>query len=878
MVACVIMCVVHQVTSVIESEDVSYTINEEGPTDEFLGNILEQTSLQGQSFKFNYLSTEPTLFAVNLTTGALRTVGRVDREEVCRNMDRCMETFNIGVLQHSMIIQIIKVTITILDINDNAPRFVENKKTIEISESASTGSRYELPSVSDPDSPLLSVKRYEMSFSDGQFELKADDRMDGVFELFLETKGSLDRERKSSYDLLVTVTDGGTPAKTGTMSVTVVVLDANDNTPRFDQERYTLNILENPSMGSVILQVHASDDDEGRNKEIVYTMKTHKDLFGINNKTGEVYVKGVVDYEQEHLYHVGVIATDQGMIPRSTDTIIVIEVKDLNDNSPEITVNSLGAQGIAEILENAEQGTFVAHVKVEDKDSGVNGELSCTLTDNKFRLEQLFETNYQIVTSGHLDRERISEYSLAIHCVDRGAIPHERVKNVQVRLIDVNDNAPQFLQASYQANVVENNKVGDFVLQPNATDADAGQNAEILYSISENGQKMFAIDGTSGRITAKVVFDREENSKMQFHVIAVDRGVPAMSSSVLVVVTIQDLNDEIPLFTQNVYSFNVSENEPQNTEVGTVGATDADQFPFNEFLFSIVPDTNLLGLFSIDSRSGKITTKGMLDREVQGVFRLTVLASDYGSPIKSSRAGVVIYVTDQNDNTPVFSFPDTHNNTVHMSNRSPIGLVVAHVNANDLDIGDNGRLTYRFSGGNDNALFTIDQNKGDVSVNVEFKDTTYELHEFTVIAQDHGFPQKLAEATLNIFVNKSIPYPLAKQSGSILSGQNFSIAISLACVSAIVIVILVVAIVLIRRQEREKMQQYNCRMEALRKLTGKVTRDGKSEKESRSSESVKRKSKKLPYEIDFTIEKEDEKKQYQSDSKVSDLPPCQFYP
>ena len=194
----------------------------------------------------------------------------------------------------------------------------------------------------------------------------------------------------------------------------------------------------------------------------------------------------------------------------------------------------------------------------------MNGELSCTLTDNKFRLEQLFETNYQIVTSGHLDRERISEYSLAIQCVDRGTIPHETVKNVQVRLIDVNDNAPQFLQASYQANVVENNKVGDFVLQPNATDADAGQNAEILYNVSEKGQKMFAIDGTSGRITAKVVFDREENNEMQFYVIAVDRGSPAMSSSVLVVVTIQDLNDEIPLFTQNVY--NVQRQRKRTTE------------------------------------------------------------------------------------------------------------------------------------------------------------------------------------------------------------------------------------------------------------------------------------------------------------------------
>lgn len=875
-VACASMCSICRVTSVITSEEVSYSIDEEGQTNELVGNLVHDTSLRDHyvpQLRFNYLSIQPTNFAVNLTTGVLRTVGRIDRDVICPNAERCTETFNVGVLLDSRVIQMIKVTITILDINDNSPHFPETEKLLEISESLIPGRKFLLPAASDPDSPAFAIHRYELVSPSNKFQLREKTKANGLTELHLVTTSLLDHELESSYRLRVIAYDGAEPPKSGSLNVSVIVLDANDNDPVFEQETYRISIYENMDVHTTIVQVHASDLDSGANKEIVYGLTKYGDLFGINNNTGEIYVKGVVDYELADIYYIGVTATDRGLDSRSAEATVVVEVKDVNDHSPEITVNAPGTPGtdVAEVSEDSEPGMFVAHMKVDDKDSGSNGECNCTLADNKFRLEQLVGTNYQIVTSGELDREKISEYSLALQCVDGGVTPHVAVKNFQVRLVDVNDNAPQFQQVTYRANVVENNNVGDFILQPNATDADAGKNAEVVYSISEDGQAMFAIHNVSGRISAKIVFDREENGEMHFYVIATDKGIPALSASALVVVTIQDLNDETPIFTQARYSFNVSENEPQNTEVGTVSATDADQFPFNEFLFSIVPDSNLLGLFSIDSRSGKITTNGMLDREVQSVFQLIVVASDYGSPIKSSTADVTIHVADQNDNTPIFTFPGKHNNTIQMSNRSPIGLVVTTVNAFDLDTGSNSWLTYRFSGGNDNAFFTIDTNSGAISVNIEFKDATYEMHEFTVIAQDHGFPQKLAEANLNIFVNKSIPYPLAAKSGSVLTGQNFSIAISLAVVSTIIILVLVVAIILIRRQEREKMQQYNCRMEALRKRTNKMTHssDGKAEKDGKALESTKQKSKKLPYEIDFTIEKEDEKKQFQSDTNKS---------
>ena len=873
-------CSISHVTSKLTSEEVSYAIDEEGPQSALIGSLITDTSLQRSHapdvltrLRFNYLSQKPASFAMNLTTGVLRTALRIDRDVMCANAKQCTETFNVGVLLDSRVIQMIKVTITIRDINDNSPRFPESSRSLEIPESSVPGRKFLLPAAVDPDSPTFSIRRYELVSFSNKFQLKIKTKANGLTELHLVTLAMLDRELESTYSLRVIAYDGGVPSKSGAMNVSVIVVDANDNDPVFQQETYRISVFENIDVYTTVLRVQASDRDSGVNGDIVYGLTKYAEMFGINNATGEIYVKGIVDYESAHIYYLGVTATDRARDSRSAEATVIVEVKDVNDHSPEIIVNTPGipATSIADISEDSEPGTFVAHVKVDDKDSGSNGECNCSLADNKFRLEQLYDGNYQIVTSGELDREKTSTYSLALQCIDGGYNPHVTVKNFQVRLVDINDNAPRFQQATYRANVVENNNVGDVLMVINATDVDVGRNAEVIYSVSEDGRSLFAVDNVSGRITASVVFDREVNSEIHFYVIATDRGVPALSTSALVVITIQDVNDERPIFTQEHYSFNVSENERESTEVGIVIATDADQFPFNEFLFSIVPDSNLMGLFSINSRSGAIKTKGMLDREVQSAFRLVVIASDYGLPIKSSTANVTIQVIDQNDNTPVFIFPEKRNNTVQMSNHSPIGLVVTQVIATDLDDDHNSLLTYRFSSGNDDAFFTIDPNSGVVSVNVEFKDTSYELHEFKVIAQDHGFPQKHAEAVLNIFVNKSIPYPLTAQ-GSVVTGHNFSIAISLACVSTIIILVLVVAIVMIRRQEREKMQQYNCRMEALRKLANKVTcsNDGKSQKD----DIAKQKSKKLPYEIDFTPEKVDEKTQFQNDSqysKVSDV-------
>ena len=878
---CAWMCSVRHVTSIIMSEEVTYAIDEEGQANALVGSLIPDTSLQHTQspdvlsrLRFNYLSQQPESFAMNLTTGVLRTTTRIDRDVMCASAEKCTETFNVGVLLDSRVIQMVKVTITIRDINDNSPRFPESSRVLSIPESSTPGRKFLLPAAIDPDSPTFSIRRYELLSLSNKFELKIKTKANGLTELHLVTLAMLDRELESSYSLRVIAYDGGEPSKSGAMNVSVIIIDANDNDPVFLQETYRISIFENIDVYQTVLRVQASDRDSGVNGEIVYALTKYGDMFGINNRTGEIYIKGIVDYELEHIYYLGVTATDRARDSRSAETTVIVEVKDVNDHSPEITVNTPGtpATSIADISEDSEPGTFVAHMTVDDKDSGANGECNCTLADNKFRLEQLYDGNYQIVTSGELDREKTSTYSLALQCIDGGYNPHVTVKNFQVRLVDVNDNPPRFQQVTYRANVVENNNIGDVLLVLNATDTDFGKNAEVVYSVSEDGRGFFTVDNVSGRVTASVVFDREANAEIHFYVVATDRGVPALSTSVLVVITIQDLNDEIPIFSQELYSFNVSENERESTEVGTVTATDADQFPFNEFLFSIVPDTNLMGLFSIDSHSGSIKTKGMLDREVQSTFRLVVIASDYGLPIKSSTANVIIQVIDQNDNTPVFIFPDPHNNTVQMSNRSPIGLVITQVIASDLDADHNSLLSYRFSRGNDDAFFTIDPNSGVVSVNVEFKDTSYELHEFTIIAQDHGFPQKHAEAVLNIFVNKSIPYPLAAQ-GSVVTGHNFSIAISLACVSTIIILVLVAAIVMIRRQEREKMQQYNCRMEALRKLANKVTCSS-DEKSGKTSDIAKQKSKKLPYEIDFAPEKADEKMQFQNDTqyaKVSDV-------
>ena len=805
----------------------------------FVANIKQDANLQGKytkeemdMVKFRFLSTPDLDFTLDENTGFIWTAQRIDRDEVCPRAMACTFTLDIVVLipETMRFLEIIKISLEVVDLNDNGPQFPEPLISHRVSESAMPGSSFVIPTAIDPDSGDFGIQGFELWPSDSKFDLHMKSKVDGSVELRLVLKEQLDREDKSSYDLKVIAFDGGTPPKTGSMDIHVEVQDTNDNEPKFTNSTYEVSVPENVPVQSTILRVTAHDLDTGVNGAIVYafstqTKGTYDHLFGIRNHTGEIYVRDVLDYEEGAVYHLSVMAHDQGPDSIPADATVIVRVEDINDNAPQITVNTLAAAGteVAEIAEDSAPDTFVAHLTVVDPDSGSNGAFTCGLKDNHFRLEQMYFGEYKIVNVAPLDRETRQTYNLAVTCKDEGLEPQLSIKHIQVTVVDINDNPPIFREEIYTATLLENNLVGAFVLHVNATDDDIGDNAKIRYSLNNDARDLLYIDQRSGTVVAKVSFDHEKVQDITCTVTATDKGEPPMSASTRVLVKIGDVNDEIPQFSQDSYSFAVYENEPAGTEVGVVNAIDLDSDPYNQFEFSLVPSHGSVNSFNIDPKSGQITTQAILDREDTAVYHLIVSANDMEDGSMSSTTTVSIYVADKNDNSPTFEFPSQANNTVQMSNLAHRGYEIIPVKAIDIDISNNGNLTYEFYKGNEEGNFNIDSLTGVISVAQSLKHIDYQLFELVIVARDHGTPQMAAMTNLNIVVNKSIPFPYTQN--STLIGPNTTIVVSLTCISVVIVLVLIIAIVVIRKQDKEKKNQKY--VEALKALSAKeASKDG----------------------------------------------------
>ena len=831
---CLAVCSLLLMVAAVQSQDtaddeiqneIRYNISEELQQGTFVGNVIRDADLSTRfgddkvaQMKIRFLSKPDLDLDIDEDSGVIRTGGRIDRDEICPGKLDCDYKLDIvAIIPGTNFLEIIKASVSVIDMNDNWPNFPRTEMHEKILESADRGTSFRIPTAIDPDSGQLGIQSYVLQPASNVFTLVVNRKMDGAIEVRLKLEGELDRETQDTYEFQIVAYDGGDPPKSGSIDVLITVEDANDNDPVFDNTTYEVSLYENVPIHTTIIQVHATDKDSGLYGQVFYkfsptTEENYGHLFGIKNTTGEVYVKGIIDYEVSSIYHLSVSAYDRGPDSLPGDTTVIVRVQDINDNAPQITVNTLAATGTdtASIEEDADLDTFVAYITVVDPDAGNNGQFRCSLNDNHFSLKRIGQGEYKVVTKAFLDRETRSDYNLAVMCDDEGRETQVAIKHVHIEVNDVNDNTPVFKQQSYAADIRENNLVGASIAQVNATDKDAGINAEITYSLQDTVLNTFDIDPTTGAITAKTVFDREQVQQFQFEVYGSDKGNPSHTSTTLVFVNIDDVNDEIPKFSQNTYSFGVHENSPIGSEVGIVHAVDLDSEPFNQFEFSFLPNEASMDKFAIDKESGKIVTKAVLDRESDQLYYLTVVAADKGAPMISSTATVSVYVADENDNEPEFEYPSKYNNTVYISSRVPLGFVLTRLQAHDRDIGKNGNLTFSIYDGNEKNYFRIDPLTGAITVNLELKHITYEIFEFTVVVRDQGIPEKMDLGNLNVVVNRSIGYPHGHEESSSLLGPNATIVISLACVSGVIVLCLIVAIVVLRRQDhRDKHNKYN---------------------------------------------------------------------
>ncbi|XP_077103318.1 protocadherin alpha-3-like [Siphateles boraxobius] len=636
---------------------IQYSISEEQRDGAAVGNIAKDLGIDHRTLKergFRIVSTSgQSLFTVNKNDGVLYVNGKIDREEICERSTPCLINLKIA-LENPL--EIHYVTIEIMDINDHVPSFPESEMHLEIGESALPGARFQLEAARDSDSGSNSVHHYKLSHNDN-FRLEVKDRgEDGKIPILILQK-PLDREVIRNIILQLIAVDGGKPAKSGTMEITINVLDINDNIPVFTKEVYSVMLSENAPIGRTVIQVNATDLDEGPNGEIVYSFgksvnsKVRK-LFDINNITGEITVKGLLDFEDKDSYEVDIQASDKGSIPMITDKSVTIKIVDVNDNAPEIEVTSFSNS----IPEDSRPGTTVALIGVFDLDSGLNGKVSCSLEDDMpFKLIPSSQhSTYTLVSTSPLDRETKFQYDITIVAKDAGQPPLSSVKTITVLISDVNDNSPEFSFSPYTFYVMENNVPGKFLFSVSASDKDSNENAVVSYHIwressEENKYTSFInINSENGEIYALKSFDFETVKTFQFHVLATDSGSPSLSSNVTVNVFILDQNDNVPVILYPVSANGSAEGVeeiPRNVNAGhlvtKVRAYDADIGYNGWLLFSLLKVSDH-SLFSLDRYTGQIRTLGSFTETDEAQHKLLILVKDNGNDVSLSATATVI--------------------------------------------------------------------------------------------------------------------------------------------------------------------------------------------------------------------------------------------
>uniref|UniRef100_A0A0D9RYI0 Protocadherin 17 n=1 Tax=Chlorocebus sabaeus TaxID=60711 RepID=A0A0D9RYI0_CHLSB len=663
-------------------KNLNYSVPEEQGAGTVIGNIGRDARLQsglppaergggGRSKSGSYRVLEnsaPHLLDVDADSGLLYTKQRIDRESLCRHNAKCQ--LSLEVFANDKEICMIKVEIQ--DINDNAPSFSSDQIEMDISENAAPGTRFPLTSAHDPDAGENGLRTYLLTRDDhGLFGLDVKSRGDGTKFPELVIQKALDREQQNHHTLVLTALDGGEPPRSATIQINVKVIDSNDNSPVFEAPSYLVELPENAPLGTVVIDLNATDADEGPNGEVLYSFSSYvpdrvRELFSIDPKTGLIRVKGNLDYEENGMLEIDVQARDLGPNPIPAHCKVTVKLIDRNDNAPSIGFVSVRQGALSEA---APPGTVIALVRVTDRDSGKNGQLQCRVLGGggtggggglggpggsvPFKLEENYDNFYTVVTDRPLDRETQDEYNVTIVARDGGSPPLNSTKSFAVKILDENDNPPRFTKGLYVLQVHENNIPGEYLGSVLAQDPDLGQNGTVSYSIlpSHIGDVSIytyvSVNPTNGAIYALRSFNFEQTKAFEFKVLAKDSGAPAhLESNATVRVTVLDVNDNAPVIVLPTLQNDTAELQvPRNAGLGylvsTVRALDSDFGESGRLTYEIV-DGNDDHLFEIDPSSGEIRTLHPFWEDVTPVVELVVKVTDHGKPTLSAVAKLII--------------------------------------------------------------------------------------------------------------------------------------------------------------------------------------------------------------------------------------------
>ncbi|KAG7517498.1 protocadherin alpha-3-like [Solea senegalensis] len=596
--------------------------------------------------------------------------------------------------------------------------------------------------------------------------------------------------------------------------VAVEILDINDHAPVFPESEKRLEIFESALAGAKFQLQAARDPDVGLFSIQQYKL-SHSEYFrvevkdrGADRKVPFLVLQKQLDRETTGRHKLRLTAVDGGKPVKSGDIDIIVDVLDVNDNSPVFNEELYSAT----LQENAPLGTLVIRVNANDLDYGANGDVTYSFGNEvDSTLMELFSIDPEtgtIQVTGPIDFEKSKSYEIDIKASDRGHVPLTTAKSVMITIIDVNDNAPEIEVTSFSSSIKEDSKIGTTVALISVSDLDSGINGKVICTIKEGvpfnlspslQENMYAV------VTSKQL-DRENISQYYVTITAKDTGDPSFVTEKTISVIISDVNDNRPEFLSSPYTFYITENNSPAASVFSIKASDRDENDNSLVSYHFVRDVSgdkVSSFLNINSENGDIMALKRFDFETLKSFQFYVVASDSGTPSLSSNVTVNVFILDQNDNAPVILYPESSNGSAEGVEEIPrnvnAGYVVTKVRAYDADIGYNGWLLFSLQEVTEHSLFTLDRYTGQIKTLRPFTETDEAEHKLVILVKDNGNVSLSATATVIVKVvepKEAFAASDVKSSTKADEDTNvtFYLMITLGSVSALFLISIIVLI------------------------------------------------------------------------------------
>ncbi|XP_061788733.2 cadherin EGF LAG seven-pass G-type receptor 2 isoform X3 [Nerophis lumbriciformis] len=594
------------------------------------------------------------------------------------------------------------VTVQVLDVNDNAPIFVSTPFQATVLENVPLGYSIIHIQAVDADSGDNSRLDYRLTETMPNFPFSINNSTGWIV-----VAAELDRESVDFYNFGVEARDHGYPAMSSSASISMTILDINDNNPEFIQKAYYMRMNEDAAVGTSVVTVSAVDQDI--NSVVTYQISSGntRNRFSITSQSGGglITLALPLDYKLERQYVLTVMASDGTLFDTAK---VFVNITDANTHRPvfqssHYTVN---------INEDRPMGTVVVIISATDEDTGENARITYFMDDSIPQFDIGPDTG-AVTTQMELDYEDQVSYTLAITARDNGIPQKSDTTYLEILVNDINDNSPRFVRDYYVGSVMEDVPVFTSVVQVSATDRDSGLNGRVFYTFQggEDGDGDFIIESTSGIVRTLRRLDRENVPVYSLQALAVDKGVPTLKTPINIQVTILDVNDNPPVFEKDDFDIMVEENSPIGVVVALISATDPDEGSNAQIMYQIV-EGNIPEMFQLDIFSGELTSLIDLDYESRSEYVIVVQATS--APLVS-RATVHIKLVDKNDNMPLLkNFQIIFNNYVTDESSSFPAGVIGRIPAHDPDVSD--QLHYSFEVGNELNLVLLNKMTGEIQL------------------------------------------------------------------------------------------------------------------------------------------------------------------